>query len=204
MESVSIGVLCLSPVMVAIESRETIRLQSNSRVDSIVRKRTSQGNGRPIPELAGDRMFRDTLGMRLRGAYLTFHRMANAHFEPLGVTADQFVILTLLAHEKGLTQREIVARAYSDPNTIGEMLSRLEGKRLVRRERHPRDGRARVVSLTVKGRNAQKQLWESWEGRLQKIDDAFGPRELKTLNRLLSHIPDAVAESGDAVGRAVA
>ncbi|MBI3462567.1 MAG: hypothetical protein HY000_05825 [Planctomycetes bacterium] len=40
-------------------------------------------------------MFRDTLAMRLRGAYLTFHRRANAHFERSGVTADQFVMLTV-------------------------------------------------------------------------------------------------------------
>jgi DNA-binding MarR family transcriptional regulator len=142
--------------------------------------------------------------MRLRGAYLTFHRMANAHFEPLGVTADQFVVLTLLAEEEGLTQREIVARAYSDPNTIGEMLARLEGKKLVRRERHPSDGRARIVFLTPKGRTLQKRLWASWEGYLREIDAAFGARELDVLKALLARIPDAVAESGDAADGAVA
>jgi DNA-binding MarR family transcriptional regulator len=152
----------------------------------------------------GGRVFRDTLGMRLRGAYLRFHRMANAHFEPLGVTADQFVVLTLLAEEDGLTQREIVDRAHSDPNTIGEMLTRLEGKKLVRRERHPKDGRARIVLLTPKGRALQKQLWESWEGPLQKIDSAFGARELEALKGLLARIPDTVAESGDAADGAVA
>src|SRR5262245_42338389 len=160
---------------------------------------------RPIPNLTGGgRVFRNTLGMRLRGAYLTFHRMANAHFEPLGVTADQFVVLTLLAEEEGLTQREIVARAYSDPNTIGEMLTRLEGKKLVRRERHPADGRARVVLLTPKGRPAQKRLWASWEGHLREIDAAFRAEELKALKGLLTRIPDAVAETGDAAGGAVA
>src|SRR5262249_8110945 len=137
---------------------------------------------RPIPNLTGGgRVFRHTLGMRLRGAYLTFHRMANAHFEPLGATADQFVVLTLLAEEEGLTQREIVARAYSDPNTIGEMLTRLEGKKLVRRQRHPTDGRARIVLLTPKGRTLQKQLWASWEGYLREIDSAFGAKELEAL-----------------------
>ena len=152
---------------------------------------------RPIPNpTGGGRVFRDTLGMRLRGAYLTFHRMANAHFEPLGVTADQFVVLTLLAEEEGLTQREIVARAYSDPNTIGEMLTRLEGKKLVRRERHPTDGRARVVFLTPKGRALQKRLWASWESPLREIDAAFGAKELEALKGLLARIPDAVADSG--------
>ena len=143
-------------------------------------------------------MFADTLGMRLRGAYLTFHRRANAHFEPFGLTADQFVILTLLAEEEGLTQREIVARASSDPNTIGEMLTRLEKKKLLCREPHPKDGRARCVFLTPKGRKLQRQLWDSWETRLQKVDEAFRPEELEALNSLLRRIPDAVTASGDA------
>src|SRR5215468_1146380 len=105
--------------------------------------------------------------MRLRGAYLTFHRMANAHFEQFGVTADQFVVLTLLADEDGVTQRDLVERAFSDANTIGEMLRRLERKQFVRREPHPKDRRARCVFLTPKGRTMQKRLWDSWEGPLQ-------------------------------------
>lgn len=149
-------------------------------------------------------MFRDTLGMRLRGAYLIFHRMANAHFEQYGVTADQFVVLTLLAEEEGVTQREVVERAFSDPNTIGEMLTRLEKKKLVQREPHPHDGRARCVYLTPKGRKVQRQLWDSWEGRLQEVDNAFRPEELEVLKNLLGRIPDAVADSRGAAGGAVA
>ncbi len=149
-------------------------------------------------------MFRETLGMRLRGAYLTFHRMANAHFEQFGVTADQFVVLTLLAEEDGITQREVVERAFSDPNTIGEMLTRLEKKKLVRRERHPQDGRARCVFLTPKGRKVQEQLWDSWEGRLEEVDGAFRPEELEVLKNLLGRIPDAVTGSREAAGGAVA
>jgi MarR family transcriptional regulator for hemolysin len=142
--------------------------------------------------------------MRLRGAYLTFHRMANAHFEPFGVTADQFVVLTLLAEADGVTQREVVDQAFSDANTIGEMLTRLEKKRLVRRERHPQDGRARCIFLTPRGRKLQKQLWESWEGPLGEVDDAFRAKELEMLKSLLGRIPDAVAASRDAGGGAVA
>ena len=145
-------------------------------------------------------VFRDTLGMRLRGAYLTFHRMANAHFEPFGVTADQFVALTLLAGTDGVTQRELVDLAFSDRNTIGEMLARLEKKRLIRRERHPRDGRARCVFLTDKGRKVQHVLWDSWEGHVRAVDGAFRSEELKTLNRLLARIPGTVDAIGDAEG----
>ena len=149
-------------------------------------------------------MFQATLGMRLRGAYLTFHRLANAHFEPLGVTADQFVVLTLLAEEDGVTQRDLVEQAFSDANTIGEMLARLETKQLVRREPHPQDGRARCVFLTPRGRKTQKQLWESWKCHLRAVDNAFRPEELELLKRLLGRIPDVVAALRDVAGGAVA
>jgi DNA-binding MarR family transcriptional regulator len=142
--------------------------------------------------------------MRLRGAYLTFHRMANAHFEQFGVTADQFVVLTLLAAEEGVTQRDLVEQAFSDANTIGEMLTRLEKKRFVRRERHPKDGRARCVFLTPSGRKMQKRLWDSWEGHLREVNKAFRPEEHEVLKSLLGRIPDAVAASRDASGGAVA
>jgi DNA-binding MarR family transcriptional regulator len=142
--------------------------------------------------------------MRLRGAYLTFHRMASAYFEQFGVTADQFVALTLLADEDGITQRELVEKAFSDANTIGEMLARLEKKQFVRRERHPKDGRARCVFLTSRGRKMQKRLCDAWEGRLQEVDNAFQPRELEILKRLLGRIPDVATAAGDAAGGAVA
>jgi DNA-binding MarR family transcriptional regulator len=130
--------------------------------------------------------------------------MANAHFEPFGVTADQFVVLTLLAEADGVTQREVVEQAFSDANTIGEMLTRLEKKQFVCRERHPKDGRARCVFLTPKGRKMQERLWASWEGHLQEVDNAFRPEELEVLKGLLGRIPDAVAASRDATGEAVA
>jgi DNA-binding MarR family transcriptional regulator len=142
--------------------------------------------------------------MRLRGAYFALHRMANAHFERFGVTADQFVVLSLLAEEEGVTQRELVKRAFSDANTIGEMLTRLEKKQLVRRERHPQDGRARCVFLTPRGRKVQVQLLGSWEGQLQGVDNAFRPEELEALKALLGRIPDAVVASREAAGGAVA
>jgi DNA-binding MarR family transcriptional regulator len=142
--------------------------------------------------------------MRLRGAYLTFHRMANAHFEQFGVTADQFVVLTLLAEQDGVTQRELVEQAFSDANTIGEMLTRLEKKQFVRRQRHPKDGRARCVFLTPRGRKMQVQLWDSWEGHLQAVDSAFRPAELEVLKGLLARLPDAASRAAAAAGGAVA
>lgn len=138
-------------------------------------------------------MFVETLAMRLRGAYLTFHRLANAHFEQAGMTADQFVALRILAEEPGLTQRDVVDRACSDPNTIGAILKRLEEKGLIRREHHPHDGRAWCVFLTPQGKKLQRQLDVSSRSMHAELNGLFSPNEQQQLQRLLARIPPAMA-----------
>ena len=55
--------------------------------------------------------------MWLRKAYLAFHRRANARALNAGVTADQFVLLSVVAREPGIAQITIVQWTASDPNT---------------------------------------------------------------------------------------
>src|SRR5262245_47875999 len=97
------------------------------------------------------------LGMWLRKAYLSFHRRANSRMLKLGITADQFVLLSELAREQGITQITIVERTASDPNTVAAILRLLEHRGLVRREAHAADRRARCVFLTPKGRRIQRR-----------------------------------------------
>ena len=101
--------------------------------------------------------FSDFIGMLMRGAYLNFHRRAQAHFSQFGVTADQYVLLSVLGDEENLTQRELTRRSYSDANTVTAMLNRLEQKGLVERRACDQDGRARRIHLTKRGR-AMEQL----------------------------------------------
>ena len=123
------------------------------------------------------------LAMGLRAAYLTMHRRANAEFAHLGLTADQFVILTALAEADGVTQKELARRTASDANTMSEMLGRLERRGLVARKRDASDGRARRVSLTDSGREIRQAAWDGIA--------AFG-------DRLAGLVPSA--ERADLVG----
>ena len=68
------------------------------------------------------------LAMRLRVDYMALHRRTNAVLATMGLIADQFVLLTSLVGGEGVTQKELVGRTGSDPNTISEMLARLEAK----------------------------------------------------------------------------
>jgi DNA-binding MarR family transcriptional regulator len=131
--------------------------------------------------------------MALRAAYLTMHRRADAYFARHGVTADQFVLLNILAQESEVTQQTLVARASSDPNTVRAMLLLLEGRGLVSRERHPVDGRARSVSLTRKGRNVQQRLVSASQAFLTRLVADYRPNEVDLLLDLLQRIPPAMS-----------
>jgi DNA-binding MarR family transcriptional regulator len=80
-----------------------------------------------------------------------------------GITADQFVVLNVVANEPGLTQIELVERTASDPNTMAAILRRLELRGLVVRHNHARDGRARCVSLSASGRKLQRRAYNGSE-----------------------------------------
>ena len=139
--------------------------------------------------------FKKTLGMRLRGAYLTLHRCLNLTLRESGVTADQFVVLSLLAEEDGLTQGEIVQRCSSDPSTVGALLRLLEKKGLVSRRRHPEDGRARSICLMPKGRELHKRAWKASMGFQKALGDSLHTSgEKEVVLTVLDRIRDTMVE----------
>jgi DNA-binding MarR family transcriptional regulator len=128
------------------------------------------------------------LAMLLRKAYLTFHRRANARISPSGVTADQFVLLTMLAEEDGITQITVVERTGSDPNTVTAILRLLERRGLVRREAHAHDGRARCVFLTPLGRRTQRRLAKVADEMLARLWNGVAAADRQPLLRALAQI----------------
>src|SRR5207253_2445572 len=110
-----------------------------------------------------------------------------------GVTTDQYVLLHILDKESAITLEKLVARASSDPNTVRRMLSLLEGRGFVTRNRHPTDERARSVSMSRKGRGIYKRLRWSFEPFLAMLIAAFRPEELQALRGLLRRIPPVMA-----------
>src|SRR3954464_11702157 len=129
----------------------------------------------------------------LRAAYLALHRQTNDCLAKDGVTADQFVLLAALAEADAVTQQELVRRVGSDPSTVRAMLLLLEGRGLVGRQRHPTDGRARCVTLTVKGRQVFKKLWTKSESLRSRLLSAFEPDEVTALLGLLGRVAEAMA-----------
>jgi DNA-binding MarR family transcriptional regulator len=132
------------------------------------------------------------LAMGLRMAYWAMHRLTDECLVTRGVTANQFVLLALLMEADGITQQDLVLRASSDPSTIRAMLVLLEKKRLVVRNQHARDGRARCVTLTHKGRQAYKRMWSDTESVRQRLLAALKPKEAILLVAQLARIAESM------------
>ena len=133
------------------------------------------------------------IAMSLRAAYRSMHRQTNAHLAKCGATADQFVLLSLLYEQDGMTQQELVRQASSDPNTIRAMLLLLEKRGVVARGRHPTDGRARRVTLTRKGRRTHSRLLAEIKPLQKQLSALFRGEEAETLVVFLRRISKAMA-----------
>jgi DNA-binding MarR family transcriptional regulator len=78
-----------------------------------------------------------------------------AALKPFALTHVQFVLLaslTWLDAETPVTQRELADHAATDPMMTSQVLRALATEGLVVRSPHPRDGRARALTVTRKGR----------------------------------------------------
>src|SRR5262245_3755414 len=129
----------------------------------------------------------------LRAAYFGMHRVSDAHFSRYGVTADQFVLLACLAEQDAITQQELARRASSDPSSVGAMLVLLERPGVLSRDRDPGDRRARVVTLTAKGRRLAERLWGTSEPIREQMLLGFSAEEARSLVGCLRRLIDNVA-----------
>ena len=137
------------------------------------------------------------IAMALRAAYWAMHRDAEALLQPHGVTANQFVLMSILAEGKGLTQQELVRRANSDANTVRAMLVLLERSGLVSRRPHPADGRARCVALTEKGRSTYAALWAKSRAFHERLVAAIGPDSASAFVQQLRSLENVITPERD-------
>lgn len=128
------------------------------------------------------------IAMGLRAAYWSMHRQTNARLARYNVTAEQFVLLGLLAEEDGLTQQELGRRAASDPNTVRAILLLLEDNELITRDPHPEDGRARSVALTAQGRQTYVQLSKHLKPLQDRLLGLFAAADADALVEFLGRV----------------
>jgi DNA-binding MarR family transcriptional regulator len=114
----------------------------------------------PRPGLAVDAPERRRLPLLLRRAWYGLNQAFRHLTARAGITPDQFTVLRTLREHAAhrLTQRDLVEKMSSDPNTIASLVQRMEQQGWIERRRHPEDGRAHALALRRAGRRKYSQV----------------------------------------------
>ena len=117
-----------------------------------------------------------------------------------GLTVLQFTTLSVLSrHGAPLSNSQLARRAFMTPQSMHEVIHRLEEEGLIRREPHPSHGRKLPATLTPKGRRVVASCEEAvaeFEGRML---EGFTRPERNTFLRM---IKSAVGNLGGGFGLA--
>lgn len=143
-----------------------------------------------------DTAFLETLiGYNARRAALTIITSFMDRMAVYGVRPVEFSVLSVIAHNPGITSRQMCASLGLLPPNLVTMLNQLEQRDLVVRQPHPHDGRAIALSLSAHGAAMMAQA-EATAYQLE-IDAtaALTDAQRTTLKRLLKLVYDPPVKS---------
>jgi MarR family transcriptional regulator for hemolysin len=117
-----------------------------------------------------------------------------------GMTRAQWVILSWLERQPGMSQNEMAAVVEVEPITIARLVDRLEARGLVERRADPKDRRVWRLHLTPAATPILKEI-KKYRGELHElISNGIDPAMLKALtDGLLRMKANLAADSREAV-----
>jgi DNA-binding MarR family transcriptional regulator len=136
----------------------------------------------------------DNLGYLVNRVARLMAQMFSRRLQRHGVALAQWAILLFLYAEDGQNQRELSRVVAIEPPTVARTIDRMVRDGLVRREPHPRDGRATRIRLTPRALALREQLVaESMAGN-ELAARVLSGEELEILKALLRRMIEGLTE----------
>jgi DNA-binding MarR family transcriptional regulator len=140
------------------------------------------------PQALDTRYLEGLLGYNARRAALAIIEVFLERMQAYDLRPVDFSVLSVIAHNPGVTSRQLCATLDILPPNFVNLLAGLEKRSLVQRQPHPSDKRAVALLLTTEG----SQLMRKAEQTARQLEDDAAARlsatERKTLIRLLQKI----------------
>lgn len=128
------------------------------------------------------------LGYNARRAALTVIGVFLERMAPYGLRPVDFSVLTLIAHNPGITSRQLCAALdILPPNLVG-MIKGLDTRGLIERRAHPTDRRAQGLHLSPAGKKLQKNAQATATQLESDVASRLSAEELDTLKGLLRKV----------------
>jgi DNA-binding MarR family transcriptional regulator len=105
-------------------------------------------------------------------------------FDAHGAAVGDFGLYSALGIWGPITPTELANRVGMRPTTLSSALNRLERRGHVRRERHPDDGRSRLVELTPAGAARWKAGWPPLQESIEQVVGELGEEHEDVAERL--------------------
>jgi DNA-binding MarR family transcriptional regulator len=140
------------------------------------------------PEKVDTSFLETLLGYNARRTALAVISVFLQRMAPYGLRPVDFSVLSVIAHNPGVTSRQICAALdILPPNLVG-MIKSLEKRGLIERRAHPTDRRAQGLHLTAQGQRLQGDA-EATASQLETdVARRLTSAELQTLIRLLRKV----------------
>lgn len=133
---------------------------------------------------------RALVGYNARRASLAIIELFMQRMAVYDLKVVDFSVLSLVAHNPGITSRQLCAALNVQPPNLVGLVATLERRGLIERHPHPSDGRAMGVHLTPAGAQLAAEA-EQTAAQLELDATArLTPAERKTLIRLLQKVYD--------------
>lgn len=128
------------------------------------------------------------LGYNARRAALAVIGVFLQRMAPFGLRPVDFSVLTLIAHNPGITSRQLCAALdILPPNLVG-MIKSLDERGLIERRPHPTDRRAQGLHLSPAGKKLQKSAQATATRLESDVASRLSAEELDTLKSLLRKV----------------
>lgn len=136
----------------------------------------------------------DNLGYLVNRAARLMAQMFSRRLRRHDVALAQWAILLFLYASDGQTQRELSRVVAIEPPTVARTIDRMVRDGLVRREPHPRDGRATRVLLTPRALALREELVAESRAANRLVARVLSDDELETLKTLLRRLIGGLTE----------
>jgi DNA-binding MarR family transcriptional regulator len=149
---------------------------------------------RPAPPKALDTSFLEgLLGYNARRAALAIIEVFLQRMAVYALRPVDFSVLSVIAHNPGVTSRQLCTTLGILPPNFVALLASLEKRELVQRQPHPSDKRAVALKLTKAGEKLMRDAERTAQALELDASAQLSAAERKTLMRLLQkiYLPEA-------------
>lgn len=132
------------------------------------------------------------LGFLISNIFNDYTNYMNSYLEKMDLTLSQTRVLLVLALNNGVSIDFLAEKSNIGKSSVTKSVKILEKKGFLTKDINPEDNRKKIVKITNKGRNIQKEALKINNEIEESIVSVIGEEEIKILKKQLMTLDDLI------------